>query len=197
MAFIFLYLSFDPYRQKGKKRYPHRSSLPWIPNPTKMSDYQRAPQDPYPPPYGTPYPPPQGYPITQPPPGYPSAPPPPSYEGYPPPPPPGYATYPPQHPPQYQSYQGYFNDGYPPPPPPPNYHCHHVQHHCHDNDHGSGCTSFFQGWYVSIIFIFFIIFSPIWFILGIIFVYWFCLIFDFDSVCLGFCLIAMECYFIW
>ncbi|RHN47330.1 hypothetical protein MtrunA17_Chr7g0251821 [Medicago truncatula] len=114
-----------------------------------MSDYQRAPQDPYPPPYGTPYPPPQGYPITQPPPGYPSAPPPPSYEGYPPPPPPGYATYPPQHPPQYQSYQGYFNDGYPPPPPPPNYHCHHVQHHCHDNDHGSGCTSFFQGWYLD------------------------------------------------
>jgi len=109
-----------------------------------MSNYQRAPQDPYPPPYGTPYPPPHGYPITQPPPGYPSAPPPPSYEGYPPPPPPGYATYPPQHPPQYQSYQGYFNDGY----PPPNYHCHHVQHHCHDNDHGSGCASFFQGWYV-------------------------------------------------
>ncbi|GAU39410.1 hypothetical protein TSUD_323580 [Trifolium subterraneum] len=111
-----------------------------------MSNYQRAPQDPYPPPgHGSPYPPPQGYPVSPPPPGYPSAPPPPSYEGYPPPLPPGYGTtYPPPRP-QYNSYQGYFNDGYPPPPPPPNYHCHHVQHHCHDHN-DSGFGSFFQGW---------------------------------------------------
>ncbi|KHM99230.1 hypothetical protein glysoja_034755 [Glycine soja] len=90
-----------------------------------MSNYQRAPQDPYypPPGYAPPYPPQQGYP----PPGYPSAPPQP---------PPGYSPYPP---PQYEGYQGYFNQGYPP-PPPPNYHCHHVQH---DNP---GFTSFFQGW---------------------------------------------------
>ncbi|KAI5428031.1 hypothetical protein KIW84_033155 [Lathyrus oleraceus] len=131
------------------------------------NNYQRAPQDPpYPPPgYGSLYPPPQGYPVTQLPPGYPSAPPPPGYESYPPPPPPGYegyspppppgyegyspppppgyaTTYPPPHP-QYQTYQGYFNNGY----PPPNYNCHHVQHHCHEDNNNSCFSSFFQGWY--------------------------------------------------
>ncbi|XP_020219608.1 rhodopsin-like, partial [Cajanus cajan] len=83
-----------------------------------MSNYQRAPQESYPPPgYAPPYPPPQAYP-----------------------PPPGYSPYPPPPPqPQYEGYQGYFNQGYP--PPPPHYH---VQHHYNGN---SGFASFFQGWY--------------------------------------------------
>ncbi|GMY13000.1 serine/threonine-protein kinase ATM-like [Fagus crenata] len=99
--------------------------------------YQKAPQEPYPPPgYGYPYPPP-------PPQGYPSAPP---YEAYPPPPPghtpPGYPGYPPPQPPTYEGYQGYF--AHPPPPQPPqqyqHYHCDH--HHYEQN---TGCASFLRG----------------------------------------------------
>lgn len=96
----------------------------------KEMSYQRAPQQPYPPP---------GYP---PPPGFPSAPPPP-YEGYPPPPPPydGYPPPPPPPPPHgYPGYQGYFSEGYPPPPPQQYQHCHHE----HYQNQDPGCTSFLQ-----------------------------------------------------
>uniref|UniRef100_A0A7N2QZL4 Uncharacterized protein n=1 Tax=Quercus lobata TaxID=97700 RepID=A0A7N2QZL4_QUELO len=104
--------------------------------------YQRAPQEPYPPPgYGYPYPPP-------PPQGYPSAPP---YDGYPPPPPanppPGYPGYPPPQPPTYEGYQGYFAQGYqhpPPPPPPQQYQQYHCEHHHYDDQ--PGCLSFLRGW---------------------------------------------------
>ncbi|KAK6928578.1 hypothetical protein RJ641_007169 [Dillenia turbinata] len=100
--------------------------------------YQKATNDPYPPPgYGTVYPPP--------PPGYPSAPP--SYDGYPSPqpsppvgyPPPGYPGHPPPPPPPNQGYQGYFNGGggysypYPPPQQPQYQQYHHCDHHYYDD----------------------------------------------------------------
>ncbi|KAK8664086.1 hypothetical protein V6N13_083889 [Hibiscus sabdariffa] len=105
--------------------------------------YQRAPQDPYPPPGYNPYSPP----ATD---GYPSAPPPPSFEGYP---PPGYPAFPPQPSPQppYEGYQGYFAQGYPPPPPGgghPQYQQCQPQYERYDyqeDQSGAGCFSFLQG----------------------------------------------------